>query len=383
MKQCATRYCGAFLRTLQKSADSNVAIGVLFLAAAGLVVAAIIVSAHDAKKNEATPLAKDFHGRYIEVVRCQDIGEIPCGGLAPFSFEIRNISESSVRLQKGPASCTCLVSEMTSHVVQPSKSATITGTIEGGHRNGPQEIRFSLRAEPMQPPVDPTKTPNKEDVIFTVSGRVRTDRGVLPTVIRVKTMRETSGIIRRPFGVLWEAAQDATLNIESADLPAGVSIELPPNLKRKGGLMEFPGVIVVEPAKLPADGNPFTGSTTLSIKSPASKSSYLFTLHVVVEILNDVVAFPKIVSWSKAGGNDPVTVHLEAADGINVTIDNVSFDKTLLDCRVNAPAEGERHIVVKCLTLDVAKVLRTEIKVDLTYGAEQKKMTITVPVLIL
>jgi hypothetical protein len=376
---------GVLRLKLRVLTESNWALGGLIVAAIAVSGAALIISAYSEKGGTKNLLPKTFHGRYAEALRAKDIGEIPRGGSAPFAFELKNVSKSPVRLTEGPSSCSCLVSKLLAHVLQPGETTTITGSIRGELEAGSKEISFVVHADPAEQGHDVTATSTRESVKFVVSGRMSTDCGVLPGRIHVKLSPETSEIVRWPFSVLWEAGPDAHLELESTSemFSSAASFELPQSGRPKGNLMEFPVVLVLDPTKLSSETNRAVGMAMFALKSRAFAAPFHFQVPLIVDRVGAVVASPNLICWSKANKDSPVNVRLEAADGVEVRIAELNFDKSLTDCHVESPAKGESEVVVKCLAARYDEILRSELKIDVEYGPEQKRVTITIPVLIL
>jgi hypothetical protein len=370
------------LRNFQMLPDSNRAILAIFLVAVVMLTVALVAGSRPADVKIAVPFDNEYHGRYVSAVRSRNVGAIPRGGLAHFSFDIHNASDLTVRLRPGVSSCSCLVSDLTSKILEPGQSATVAGTIQG--RNpGVARSTFMVHAFPSPPAGETEQPPPQDDVMFEVLGSVDAGRGLIPQLIQLKTARSNAQPERRVLRFLWEFEQDAQLELESVTLPTGVSVEMPSRLQQRGLLAQSEGAVIVDPKKLPSDQDHLAGSATFTLKSRTRESPCVFKLNVLVDVLEDVVAVPNVLYWSKGGNRDPVTVRFQAADGIAVTIDDLSFDKQILDCRVEKAANGQETVIVTCLAVGGAQLVRSKVVINVTYGPEQKKTAITLSALII
>jgi hypothetical protein len=240
-----------------------------------------------------------------------------------------------------------------------------------------------VHAFPSPPAGETEQPPPQDDVMFEVLGSVDAGRGLIPQLIQLKTARSNAQPERRVLRFLWEFEQDAQLELESVTLPTGVSVEMPSRLQQRGLLAQSEGAVIVDPKKLPSDQDHLAGSATFTLKSRTRESPCVFKLNVLVDVLEDVVAVPNVLYWSKGGNRDPVTVRFQAADGIAVTIDDLSFDKQILDCRVEKAANGQETVIVTCLAVGGAQLVRSKVVINVTYGPEQKKTAITLSALII
>ena len=116
-----------------------------------------------------------------------DLGELPEGALAPFTYTIRNTGDAPLQILDIKPTCGCTNVEMTEKTIPPGQSANLTGSFNTQARVGRQLKSIILT----------TNDPSHKTLNLEFTAHVYQDIAVEPTYLMLGTVLRQTGIEKR------------------------------------------------------------------------------------------------------------------------------------------------------------------------------------------